>query len=87
MNIKIDENFSLKSDPRNVILVENKISENKKEYESTIGYYGNIEGALKGYLKYKINTSEATTLNEILDEIKEIHNTIDKLLEVPDVKE
>ena len=80
MNIKIDNNFSLKSDPRNVILVENKIvqdGDRKGEiYESPIGYYGNVEGALRGYLNHKTNTSEATSINELLSEIKDVKEII-----------
>jgi hypothetical protein len=86
LNIKIDKNYSLKSDPRNVILVENKTVQdgNNKgtEYESTIGYYGNIEQALNGYLNVKINTSEATSIKELLDEIKGVKEIIKGMLEV-----
>ncbi len=80
MNIKIDNNYSLKSDPRNVVLIENKVSEKGTEYESTIGYYGTVESALKGYLKHKNNTSEATSINQLLNEIKETRKTIESVL-------
>ena len=67
MNIKIDEDFSLKSDPRNIILVQNKIvqeGDNKgTDYESPIGYYGTVESALKGYLDYRIKISVTSSLS------------------------
>jgi hypothetical protein len=80
MNIKIDENYSIKSDLRNVILVENKITEEGKEYDSPIGYYGTIESALKGYLKTRINLSNATTIQELLAEIKNTKKIIENTL-------
>lgn len=84
MNIKIDNNYSLRSDLRNVILVENKIiqeGENKgNPTETTVGYYGTVEGALNGYLKVKTNLSDATSIKELLDEIKNVKNTIKEVL-------
>lgn len=85
MNIKIDNNYSLRSDLRNVILVENKIiqeGENKgKPTETTIGYYGTVEGALNGYLKVKTNLSNATSIKELLDEIKSVKTIISEVLQ------
>lgn len=82
MNIKIEGNYYLKSDPRNVILTECKVSETGTEYDSVIGYYGTVEEALNGYLKFKTNTSEATTLNQLLNEIGETKKIIKRMLEV-----
>lgn len=85
MNIKIDETYSIKSDLRNIMLVENKITEkgkNKgKPYEDYVGYYATIENALKAYLNFRINTSQATNFKLIMDEIKDIRKTIEKALE------
>lgn len=85
MNIKIDKNYSLKSDARNVMLVENKViqeGDNKgNPTEITLGYYGTIEGALKGYLRLKINLSDATTIEGLLKEIESIKKTIENTLE------
>jgi hypothetical protein len=80
MNIKIDETCSLKSDPRNVILVENKTSQEGNEYETTIGYFGTVESALKGYLQYKVNTSKATSITQLIDEINGCKKIIEKTL-------
>lgn len=85
MNIKIDKNYSLKSDARNVMLVENKTikeGDNKgNPTEITLGYYGTIEGALKGYLRLKINLSDATTIKGLLQDIESIKKTIENTLE------
>lgn len=84
MNIKIDKDYSIKSDARNVILVENKISEKGESkgetYENNMGYYSTVQGALKDYLRIKTNLSEATTIKELLSDIARIEKTIEEVL-------
>lgn len=80
MKIKIDDNYSLSSDARNVMLVENKVSQEGKEYETTVGYYGTVETALKGYLRLKINSSDAITVPELMADIKRVEKTIEAVL-------
>lgn len=84
MNIKIDDNYSIKSDPRNVILVENKIvqdGDRKGEvYETPVSYHGSVTEALKSYKRMRINTSEATTIKELLSVVKETDRKIDEVL-------
>jgi|GEM_PF-3159406 len=84
MNIKIDENYSLKSDDRNVMLVENKVKQEGKNigepYENTIGYYGSVQAALKAYARLKTNLSEATSIKELLADVKRIDKKIEEVL-------
>lgn len=84
MNIKIDENYSIKSDLRNVMLVENKVvleGENKgNPVDVVISYNSTIEHALKDYARVKTNSSEATTIADLLKDIEEIKITIEKTL-------
>lgn len=84
MNIRIDEKYSLKSDPRNVILVENKTvqdGKNKGEIrEVPISYHATVQCALKDYLRIKTNLSEAATIQELLQDIKKIEKTIEAVL-------
>ena len=84
MNIKIDDNYSLTSDARNVMLIENKVvqdGKNKgKPTQSVWGYYGTVESALKGYAKLKTKLSNATTIPELLADIKKIDDTIESVL-------
>lgn len=72
MNIKIDKDYSIKSDLRNVILVEKRISEKGELYDNNLGYYATVQGALKGYLRVKTNLSDATTIQELLSDIRRI---------------
>ncbi len=84
MNIKIDENYSLKSDDRNVILIENKVvqdGKNKgKEYEENIGFYPTVQAAMKGYLRLQTNKSDATTIKELIADVERIEKTIENTL-------
>ena len=85
MNIRIDKDYKLTSDERNVILTKISIGQSGKskgkEVESNVGYYGTIEHALNDYLRIKINTSQATSINELKAEIREVKKTIQRMME------
>lgn len=84
MNIRIDDEYKIISDERNVILV--RIKETKRgesagnTYEENVGYYANVQSALKKYLRVKTNLSNATSIQELLDEVKEFNKTIENVL-------
>lgn len=84
MNINIDNEYGLRSDERNVILVrikESKTGKNAGEiYEENVTYHANVQGALKSYLRIKTNLSEATSIQELLDEVKETKKIIENVL-------
>lgn len=84
MDIKIDKEYSLQSDERNIILVKTKRAkkgENTgKKYEENVGYYSTVQMALNDYLRIKTNLSEATSIQELLTEVKEIRKTIENVL-------
>ena len=84
MNIKIDKEYTLQSDERNIILVKtNKITKGENAggtYDQNVSYHGTLQAALKDYLRVKTNTSEATSIQELLKEVKEIKKTIEKVL-------
>lgn len=85
MNIRIDNDYKLTSDDRNVILAKVSIGQSGKsegeEIEKNIGYYGTIEQALNGYLRIQINTSEAMSISELKAEIREVKKTIERVME------
>ena len=85
MNIRIDNDYKLTSDDRNVILTKVSIGQSGKskgkEVESNVGYYGTIEQALNGYLRIKTNTSEAMSISELKAEIREVKKTIERVME------
>lgn len=84
MNIKIDKEYTLQSDDRNIILVRtNKVKKGENAggtYDQNISYHGTLQAALKDYLRVKTNTSQATSIQELLNEVKEIKKTIENVL-------
>lgn len=84
MNIVIDNEYSIQSDERNVILVRTKEAQRVKNagevYNENVSYHATVQGALKDYLRVKTNLSEATSIQELLSEVKEIRKTINDVL-------
>lgn len=84
MNIKIDKEYKLTSDSRSVMLVKTWIGQEGKskgkEQESNVGYYASVQGALKDYLRIQTNLSNATTIKELLADVKKIEKTIEEVL-------
>jgi len=84
MNIKLDKEYTLQSDERNVILVRTKGVERGKNvggnYEQNVSYHGTIQSALKAYLRVKINLSDATSIQELLKEVRETRKIIENVL-------
>ena len=76
MNIRIGK-YAITSD--SICLTLHEVAtrgENAKnpgeEYLSAIGYYGDLEQCMQGLLRHVGRTSEATTIRELLDEIRSI---------------
>lgn len=84
MDIKIDDTYSIKSDLRNVMLVEPKIIQSGKnkgqKVDSVVSYHATLENALKDYKRVMINTCEATSIKELLERVAEIDKKIEKVL-------
>ena len=63
MNIRIDNDYKLTSDERNVILAKVSIGQlgksKGKEVEVNVGYYGSVEHALSDYLRIKIRNKRS----------------------------
>lgn len=85
MRIQIDDSIYLTSDSTQFMLVETKIIQDGKnkgnEYDSTLGYYGSIPEVIKAYVKQKQLESNATTLQELLAETREIYQYVKNLFE------
>jgi hypothetical protein len=83
LNIKID-GYLIRSDENNIILETKKVAKEGKnagkEYYSTIGYYGSLEGALNRLLDLKIKGCGANGIQEVLAAIKVIKTEIKSVL-------
>ena len=84
MYIKLDENYIIKSDENNYILSELKVaSESAKNageiVEKTIGYYGTIQQALRGYAKISTRQPNQDGYKELLQKLDAIEQAILKV--------
>lgn len=82
MNVQINEDYKLVSDKYNVILQEKYEKEDKQRNKTgkfdykDIGYYPNVEQALKGFVRKATLNSKASNLKDLTEEIKALHDTI-----------
>ena len=84
MYIELKQGYVLTSDERSVILNKTfvpKSGENAGETNlKPVAYYSSIESALQGVLDRYTKMSDATTLKELLEEIKENKAYINSLI-------
>lgn len=79
-------NYLLTSDSHNIIL--NKVSKCKsgknagKEKLETIGYYSTVEAACQGILDQAIKESAATSIRELLEDVRRARQTIEDALKM-----
>ncbi|MED4172627.1 hypothetical protein P4631_09280 [Halalkalibacterium halodurans] len=79
MKVKIEDNLYIEGDGRQYTLKQytgKKSSEGREDYVIH-GYFGTIESAVKKVVKLKISESTASTLAELVDEIKRIRNYVE----------
>jgi hypothetical protein len=83
MRIELAGGFVLVSDEYQIILQERKKNLSGKdigvEYFNNVGYYGTLEHALMGYVRKCMLKSKATTVSELLAEIKGLRKYIEEV--------
>ena len=91
MNIKIDDNYRITSDSMQYILQERKERKEikidprtgeleDKYYYVNVGYFGKIYYALQAFKELQIRNSDVTSVQELMNLIKELDFKIEKLL-------
>jgi hypothetical protein len=80
--MKIDNNYSIENDESNFKLVEIRIKgENSKnsgeERAVVLGYYGYLDAALKGYMKYALRNDLPKEAEAVLLKLNEIELNIE----------
>ena len=80
MNLDINKDFRITSDPMQFILQERRERQdgNKKgeEYWNTIGYYSSLETALNDYKTYRIKVSDADGYKQIIELLEKLEKEI-----------
>lgn len=79
MYIEIDNNYVITNDgERNIILQR----ANSKGNYQTVGYFSTVEDAFQGYARKRMVESKATSVEELLKELRELREYIQSILEV-----
>ena len=85
MNLILDERFRISSDKHNFILekyedVEDRKTGEIKQVWKDAGYYGSIEPILNRYTKERVRDSEASSVDDLIIELKEIKLHINNIV-------
>ena len=74
----------LESDPMQFIIKEytGKVTEKGAELYNTFGFYGSLEGAVKGLIKFRLLNSTAATLEELIQDVRSLKAEIEKAIAV-----
>lgn len=72
----------IESDSMQYQVVLYRTTEKGTEWEDKQGYYQTLTSAMRAVIRMKVHESTATTLNELVTEIKRIEESIQSKLEV-----
>lgn len=81
MKICLDQNERLFLETIDKSFVVKKYRESEKKAK-VIGYYGTLDRAIVGVLDHKMMTSEATSIQELLNEIRTAKKELIELLKL-----
>jgi bacterioferritin (cytochrome b1) len=71
MNLQLDEKYFLETDENNFILKELKVNQKTKEkYKEAIAYQSTLEQIMTSYMNKLFKKSKATTVEELLGDIR-----------------
>ncbi|MDF2649631.1 MAG: hypothetical protein K0Q73_5436 [Paenibacillus sp.] len=89
MKVQIEDNLYIESDALQFIVKEytGKVSKDEKSGKETelyniLGYYTNVKSCVKHILTMKIKESTATTLAELLEDVKRIEMWIESKMTI-----
>jgi hypothetical protein len=84
MKIKVEDNLYIESDHLQFYIRKyNGKTDNKgREIYNVLGYFSSLNQAIKYLVKHKVMKSDATTVQELLDDLKRIENRINELVKV-----
>lgn len=84
--IHIENDIYIQNDKEGSTIVRRSVAQSGKskgtEVYAPLGYYINIQSAVKALIKMKIADSSATTLGEMIEDIKRIEVYIEQKLAV-----
>ena len=91
IDIKIDKDYKVTSNPLSVQLRERRESFNKETQQNEIlweafAYYSDITSAIKGLMQHKIKVSDAKSIPELIEEIKRFDKKIERRLRFNEIQ-
>lgn len=81
MNIKIwDDKYRIRSDSYCYTLSEIAVKDDGEQYDSTIGYFSNIEHVFRDIVEREGRINKCTTLNGYIKHIEAVNKTLEENL-------
>lgn len=82
VKIKIEDGLYIESDDLSFLVKEysGKLDKKGNEISRTLGYFNSLKQACNFIIKRKLMRSDATTLKELLEELKRIEKWIEELV-------
>lgn len=79
MKVQIEGSLYIESDGMQFIIKDYTGSKDKfgKDIYKTVGYYTNLQSAIKAIIKQKVMDSTATNLKELLNDVKQIESFVE----------
>lgn len=78
LNIQLSKKHLITSNSHGFILNQRGVCKKTgKEKYCHIGYYSNLESLLKGYIDLEIKSCNATSLEEVVDNIKKLKKSLE----------
>jgi len=83
VRIKLNERYTLVSDPLNVCVIEKGESRRRGNYKGGdeverifCGYHGNLQNCLLSFVRRSVNNSQAETFEHLSEDIEGINRTV-----------
>jgi uncharacterized lipoprotein YajG len=84
MKIKVEDNLYIESDHLQFYIrkYSGKTDKDGRETYNVLGYFSSLNQAIKYLAKHKVMKSDATTVQELLNDLRRIENRINELVRV-----
>lgn len=81
VNVRIDDNYALRSDAANWIIDEIRVnSKTEEEYSQAVAFYPRLTQALDGLLQRKLRGGDASSLHDLKRQIIKFQSQIEEEL-------
>lgn len=84
MKVQIEGNFYIESDSMQFIIREytGNLDKHGEPTFKTIGYFPSVKDCLNRFLRLKVSQSTATTLTELVEDVRRIEQYIERVMPV-----